>query len=144
MPLQMDSPFKSLSVLYRKSHIWLNNGCAASHLTVAQALVILIVCDFGTLTQDDITKRLSLDKSVIAKTVSKLVELGFLQRSQSARDKRTYDIRPTQASWQVYPAIQQQIDGCFARMTQRMTQAERAEFRRLLALAAETTLAQED
>ncbi|WP_294572043.1 MarR family transcriptional regulator, partial [uncultured Subdoligranulum sp.] len=102
------------------------------------------VCDFGTLTQDDITKRLSLDKSVIAKTVSKLVELGFLQRSQSARDKRTYDIRPTQASWEVYPAIQQQIDGCFARMTQRMTRAERAEFRRLLALAAETTLAQED
>ena len=144
MPYSMDSPFKSISVLYRKSHIWLNNGCARCHLTAAQALVILIVCDFGTLTQDDITKRLSLDKSVIAKTVTKLEELGFLCRSQSTRDKRTYDIRPTDASWAVYPAIKEEIDGCFARMTQRMSEAERTEFRRLLALAAETTHTQED
>ena len=59
----MDSPFKSISILYRKSHIWLNNGCARYHLTAAQAVVILIVCDFNVLTQDEITKRLSLDKA---------------------------------------------------------------------------------
>lgn len=142
MPFAMDSPFKSISVLYRRSHIWLSNGCARCRLTAAQALVILIVCDFGTLPQEEITKRLSLDKSVIAKTVTKLAEAGFLERSQSTRDKRTYDIRPTDAAWAVYPDIQREIDGCFVRMTQRMTEAERVEFRRLLALAAGTALDQ--
>lgn len=53
MENNMDSPFKSISILYRKSHIWLNNSCAGLALTAAQAVVILIVCDFGTLTQDD-------------------------------------------------------------------------------------------
>lgn len=77
MPAMMDSPFKSISILYRKSHIWLNNGCARYALTAAQAVVILIVCDFEELTQDEITKRLGLDKSVIAKTVTKLEEGGF-------------------------------------------------------------------
>ena len=144
MAYSMDSPFKSISILYRKSHIWLNSGCGQYGLTAAQAVVILIVCDFEGLTQDEITKRLSLDKSVIAKTVTKLEETGFVVRSTNARDKRTYDICPTEKAWGVYPAIKEQIDDGFRHMTQQMTPAEREEFKRLLALAAEATLAQED
>lgn len=140
----MDTPFKSISILYRKSHICLNNGCAGYDLTAAQAVVILIVCDFSVLTQDDITKRLSLDKSVIAKTVTKLVKTGFLVRTTNAKDKRTFDIRPTQKALDVYPFIKKEIENCFQRMTQQMTETERDEFRRLLLLAAETTLLQED
>ncbi len=140
----MDTPFKSISILYRKSHIWLNNGCAGYDLTAAQAVVILIVCDFSVLTQDDITKRLSLDKSVIAKTVTKLVKTGFLVRTTNAKDKRTFDIRPTQKALDVYPFIKKEIENCFQRMTQQMTETERDEFQRLLLLAAETTLLQED
>ena len=140
----MDSPFKSISILYRKSHIWLNNSCTQCALTAAQAVVILIACDFQALTQDEITKRLGLDKSVIAKTVTKLEELGFLTRTIHPEDKRTYTIRPTQKAWDVYPFVKEQIDVCFYRMTQHMSDAERAEFKRLLLLAAETTIAQED
>ena len=116
MPYMADSPFKSISILYRKSHIWLNSGCAQYHLSAAQAVVILIVCDFGGLTQDEITKRLSLDKSVIAKTVTKLEET-------------------------VYPAVKEQVDESFRLMTHQMTDAEREEFKRLLLLAADASLA---
>ena len=144
MPYITDDPFKSISILYRKSHIWLNNACVPCHLPAAQAVVILIVCHFQTLTQDEITKRLGLDKSVIAKTVTKLEETGFLIRSTNARDKRTYDIRPTEKAWEVYPSVKEQLDICFQRMTQDMTDAERTEFKRLLLVAAQTTIALED
>lgn len=140
----MDSPFKSISILYRKSHMWLNNTCAPHDLSAAQAVVILIVCDFQKLTQDEITKRLSLDKSVIAKTVNKLVERGFLNRSTNARDKRTYDISPTEKAWEVYPFIKEQVDASFQHMTAGMTPEEREEFKRLLLLAAEASLTQEE
>lgn len=143
MPDIVVDPFKSVSILYRKSHIWLNDGCVRCGLTAAQAAVILIVCDFGTLTQDEITKRLGLDKSVVAKTLAKLVEAGFMVRSTNARDKRTYDICPTEKAWQAYPLVKEQVDACFRRMTSRMTDAERVEFERLLALAAETALERE-
>ena len=144
MAYTIDSPFKSISILYRKSHIWLNNSCEQYGLTAAQALVILIVCDFDILTQDEITKRLSLDKSVIAKTVTKLEDTGFLLRSTNAKDKRTYDIYPTDKARAVYPMIKEEVECCFQRMTQQMTEEERATFQRLLLLAEETTLAQED
>lgn len=144
MPYIADSPFKSISILYRKSHIWLNNGCAQYHLTAAQAVVILIACDFSVLTQDEITKRLSLDKSVIAKTVTKLEETGFLVRTTNAKDKRTYDIRPTEKAWEVYPAVKEQMDESFRRMTHQMTDEERGEFKRLLSLAADASIALDD
>lgn len=144
MPNITDSPFKSISILYRKSHIWLNNGCAQHDLTAAQAAIILIVCDFGVLTQDDITKRLRLDKSVIAKTVTKLEERGFMVRTTNAKDKRTYDIRPTEKALQVYPFVKEQIDLSFQRMTQNMTDEERNEFRRLLMMAAEASIDMDD
>lgn len=144
MPYIADSPFKSISILYRKSHIWLNNGCAQYHLTATQAVVILIACDFNVLTQDEITKRLSLDKSVIAKTVTKLEETGFLVRTTNAKDKRTYDIRPTEKAWEVYPAVKEQVDESFRRMTHQMTEEERGEFKRLLSLAADASIALDD
>lgn len=140
----VEEPFKAISILYRKSHIWLSEGCEQYDLTAAQAVVILIVCDHGELTQDEVTKRLSLDKSVIAKTVTKLAELGFIERSTNPKDKRTFDIRPTEKARAAYPHVQEQIENCFGRMTGRMSDSERDEFRRLLLLAAETTLAQDE
>lgn len=144
MPYITDSPFKSISILYRKSHIWLNNGCVQYSLTAAQAVVILIVCDFKVLTQDEITKRLGLDKSVIAKTVTKLEERGFLVRETNAKDKRTYNITPTEKAWEVYPFVKEQIDEGFMKMTSQMTDEEREEFKRLLLLAAQATLEMEE
>lgn len=140
----MNSPFKFISILYRKTHIWLNNGCAQYDLTAAQAVVILIVCDFDGLTQDQITKRLALDKSVIAKTVTKLEERGFLVRTANAKDKRTYDIRPTEKAWQVYPAVKEQLDICFQRVTAQMTEEEQSEFKRLLLLAVDSAITPDD
>ena len=144
MAYNSENPFKSISILYRKSHIWLNNGCAQHDLTAAQAVVILIVCYFKNLTQDEITKRLSLDKSVIAKTVTKLEMAGFVVRTTNAKDKRTYDISPTEKAWTVYPFIKQEIDHCFQRMTQQMTDTEREAFAGLLTKAADAAIALDD
>ena len=85
-----------------------------------------------------------MDKSVIAKTVTKLEETGFLVRTTNPKDKRTYDISPTDKSWDVYPLIKEQIEKSFQHMTQQMTETERAEFKRLLLLAAESAIALED
>ena len=85
-----------------------------------------------------------MDKSVIAKTVTKLEETGFLVRTTNVKDKRTYDIRPTEKAWEVYPAVKEQVDESFRRMTHQMTDEERGEFKRLLSLAADASIALDD
>ena len=74
----------------------------------------------------------------------RLVSEAFLIRTPNAKDKRTYDIVPTEKAWAAYPFVKQQIDDCFHHMTRQMTEQEQEEFRRLLMLAAETTIAQDD
>ena len=138
------NPLRSISILYRKSHIWLNSGCAEYRLTAPQTSVILLLCDFGAMTQEELTRCLSLDKSVIAKTVTKMEERGLLSRTTNARDKRTYDIRPTKQAWEVYPLIKAQVHSCFVHMTRQMTEQEREEFQRLLLLAAQASIGQEE
>lgn len=140
MPFITESPFKAVSILYRKSHIWLNNSCAKYGLTAAQAVVILIVCDFEMLTQDEITKRLGLDKSVVAKTVTKLAERGYLIRTTNPKDKRTYDITATEKASEIYEFLKEQLEDAFSKMTSDMTQEEKNQFKSLLMKATETTL----
>ncbi len=139
-----ENPFKDISILYRKSHIWLNNDCTICGLTAAQALVILVLCDFGSLTQDEMTKVLSLDKSVVAKTVSKLDETGFLTRRKNTGDKRTYDLFPTEKAKSVHKILKEKLENVYVRMTQKMTDGERKEFKRLLALASSICLEADD
>lgn len=69
--------------------------------------------------------------------MNKLEERGYLVRTTNAKDKRTYDISPTEKAWEIYPFIKEQVEACFQRMTHTMTDQEREEFRRLLQLAAE-------
>ena len=139
-----DNPFKSISILYRKSHIWLNKECENYGLTAPQALVIMIVCDYEVLSQEEITRRLSLDKSVIAKTVNKLVQNGFLVRSVNKTDKRFYDISPTKKAAELYTCIKDEIENCFNKMTREMTETEKAEFKRLLSIAAKSSVSQDE
>ena len=65
-------------------------------------------------------------------------------RTTNPKDKRTYDIQPTEKAWEVYPSVQGQIDACFQRMTQQMSAQQQTQFKELLLLAAEMTLAQAD
>ena len=65
-------------------------------------------------------------------------------RCTNPKDKRTYDIHPTEKAVAVYPALQSQIEAGFGRMTARMTKEGRRQFQRLLALAADACLEPED
>ena len=102
------------------------------------------MCDFKALTQDDITKRLSLDKSVIAKTVTKLEELGFNRPHHQRQGQADLRHLPHGKGLGGVPRHQGPDRRLLCRMTQAMTAEERAEFKRLLLLAAEAAIALED
>lgn len=140
----MDNPFKFISILYRKSHMFLNKNCAKYDLTAPQAVIILIICDLKKMTQDEITKKIGLDKSVVAKTLNKMEERGFVKRTTNIKDKRTYDIKPTNKALEVYPFVKEQVKICFDKMTNKMTKEEKKEFKRLLLLAANSTISMDE
>ena len=53
-------------------------------------------------------KRLSYEKSVVAKAIAKLIAAGYITREQNATDKRAFNLFPTEKAWDVYPTLIQQ------------------------------------
>ena len=65
-------------------------------LPAVQQRVCLAIYNAPGLSQDDVSKRLGMDKSSIAKLVSKLVTNGYVERSTNPSDRRVYQLELTE------------------------------------------------
>lgn len=65
-------------------------------LPAVQQKVCLAIYNAPGLSQDDVSKRLGMDKSSIAKLVSKLVSGGYVARTTNPQDRRVYQLELTE------------------------------------------------
>ena len=72
-------------------------GCHASYLTE--------ICAHPGISQDQLAKRICINKSNVARQAATLEEEGFLTRTPSATDKRIMELHPTQKTLDLLPQI---------------------------------------
>ena len=72
-------------------------GCHASYLTE--------VCANPGISQDQLAKRICINKSNVARQAAALEEEGFLTRIPSPTDKRIMELHPTQKTLDLLPEI---------------------------------------
>ena len=72
-------------------------GCHASYLTE--------VCAQPGISQDQLAKRICINKSNVARQAAALEEEGFLTRIPSPTDKRIMELHPTQKTLDLLPEI---------------------------------------
>ena len=72
-------------------------GCHASYLTE--------ICASPGISQDQLAKRICINKSNVARQAATLEEEGFLTRIPSPTDKRIMELHPTQKTLDLLPQI---------------------------------------
>lgn len=72
-------------------------GCHASYLTE--------ICAQPGISQDQLAKRICINKSNVARQAATLEEEGFLTRVPSPTDKRIMELHPTQKTLDLLPEI---------------------------------------
>ena len=72
-------------------------GCHASYLTE--------ICAHPGISQDQLAKRICINKSNVARQAATLEEEGFLTRIPSPTDKRIMELHPTQKTLDLLPEI---------------------------------------
>ena len=72
-------------------------GCHASYLTE--------ICAHPGISQDQLAKRICINKSNVARQAATLEEEGFLTRTPSPTDKRIMELHPTQKTLDLLPEI---------------------------------------
>ena len=84
--------------LYRKTQLYLRASLSDSNMSFSEAIVLMYVdANPGTI-QDNIASGLSIDKSVVARSVKSLVELGLLTRTEDIDNQRVKKVYATKAS----------------------------------------------
>lgn len=69
------------------------------------ASALLEICRNPGISQDELARRICLNKSNAARQAAKLEESGYILRKTSETDKRVLELYPTQTALQVQPEI---------------------------------------
>lgn len=81
--------FQSVGIISRIMRTELNRELKPYGLNDSNYFFIFFVADHPESSQDDLTKTMFLDHSTIARSVAKLVELGYLEKHLDEKDHRT-------------------------------------------------------
>lgn len=128
MESSRDDVMKMISLIYRKTQIYLNLRTKELGLSAAVAVFIIITCEHGRMGQYQFCEMMGMSKGTVAKTLAKLEEQGYVTRVGNKEDMRFMDVYPTKKALEVYPVLRRIGDGWVEQMTDSMTQAEQAEF----------------
>lgn len=95
-------PGKLISNLYRKSQIFWGQFLKEHDITSAEYPILITLNQKDGITQEEIARRLSVDKSGVTRAMKSLLEKGFIERRRDAEDLRCNRICLTEkghASW---------------------------------------------
>lgn len=119
---------KMISLVYRKTQIYLNERTKEMGLSGAVAAFIIITCEHGRMGQYQFCDILGMSKGTVAKTLARLEEQGYVVRVENKEDLRSMDVYPTEKAMEVYPVLRGIGDDWVDQMTREMTKEERKGF----------------
>ena len=134
-----DRNIAALLMIYRKINAWRSEHAAPLGLSSSQVTIIIETCKNSGISQTELVKRLSHEKSVVAKAIAKLIAAGYITREQNPKDKRAFNLFPTEKAQEVYPTLVEQGDQCMERLTAGLTPEEKEELGVLLEKMVENT-----
>ena len=100
-------------------------GCHASYL--------MEICAHPGISQDQLAKRICINKSNVARQAATLEDEGFLTRIPSPTDKRIMELHPTQKTLDLLPEISTVLKGWEALITDGVTAEELDQLAALVA-----------
>lgn len=101
-------------------------------ITVRQASMLMEVCNTPGISQDTLSRRVFLNKSVVARQLAALEENGFVERPTCQKDKRVTRLYPTEKGLQLQPKLQSIWAECEHFLTEGFTEEETAILESLL------------
>lgn len=84
------------------------------------------------LNQDQLTNEVKFDKATTARCVKQLEEAGYVYRRVDARDRRSYQLYPTQKAKDFAPELQRILDEFSRQMTSCLSDSEKEQLAELL------------
>jgi DNA-binding MarR family transcriptional regulator len=131
---------KYVSVAYRRTQMFYTEQLKESEVTSGQFMYIVCICENVAQTQDELSQRLMIDKSTVAKVLSQLETTGYITKIQNLNDRREFNIFPTDKALVIYPQILEMKDEWHRKMTENFSDIERDIFEKLMEKVMDNTV----
>ncbi|MBN1968319.1 MAG: winged helix-turn-helix transcriptional regulator [Candidatus Delongbacteria bacterium] len=123
---------RHLSGVYWKFRSELKNRLKDYGLGLGHVAFLQMVLDKEGINQEEIKDKLSMDKGSVARSVSKLVQLGFIKKELNLNDKRAFRLYPTLRLKNKFPEIVKIIDDYFESTTSMLGKEDMKGLREVL------------
>lgn len=101
----MDSMMKYISRIHHCSNMWRGDKLSDRGLNGAQHVYIFQICKNPGISQEKLAQRIMVNKSNVARQLSKLESSGMIERQVSMQDKRNYEVYPTEKAKEALPEV---------------------------------------
>lgn len=96
---------KFTNSIYRCTQAYLDKRLSKFKLTTGTYPYLLVLNRCDGISQNDISKELSVDKAMSARTIKKLIELGYVRKEENKDDVRAYKLHITDKGKCLVPEI---------------------------------------
>lgn len=103
----MPSLMRYINIISRCGLLWRGDKLRGTGLKPGQAPYILTLCHTPGLSQEQLARRIYIDKSNVTRHLGALEREGFVERKQSEADRRVTLVYPTQKAYDILPYVRQ-------------------------------------
>ena len=137
----MPSLMRYVNIISRCGTLWRGDKLRGTGLRPGQAPYILTLCHTPGLSQEQIARRIYIDKSNVTRHLAALEREGFIERKQSKADRRVSLVYPTQKAYDILPYVRQITREWNEYLTDGWTEEEIATLKALLDRVSERAAA---
>ncbi|AGK98847.1 MarR family winged helix-turn-helix transcriptional regulator [Clostridium pasteurianum] len=91
--------------IYRSTQCYIDKRLEKFKLSTGIYPYLLILNETEGISQNEISRELSVDKAMSARTIKKLIELGYIEKRENKEDIRAYRLFLTDKGREVIPEI---------------------------------------
>lgn len=101
---------KLTNSIYRCTQVYMDKKLEELELTTGSYPYLLVLNKHEGISQNHISKELNVDKAMSARTIKKLIELGYVKKEENQEDVRAYKLFLTDKGKSIVPEIFKTID----------------------------------
>ena len=98
---------KMLNNISRSQAVYRRNKISAADLNSGHYSFALAICHTPGRSQEELARELCLNKSTVARALTRLEEKGYITRVPLSTDKRQFSVHPTEKMLAILPQIRQ-------------------------------------
>ena len=132
----MESFMRWIGRIYRCAGIYRGGRLSAEGVNSCQHIYIFHICRMPGITQEQLSKRLCVNKSSVTRQLAALEQGGLIRREEDPGDRRVQHVYPTPRAEALYPQVRQLMAEWNRLLLEELSETERAALESMLARVA--------